>query len=167
MMSKRNSIEELSASVIEKAIDHNVMIATAESCTGGLIAGALTEIAGSSAVLDRGFVTYSNEAKNEMLGVPLALIKEHGAVSEEVARAMVEGAIAHSRAGLAVSVTGVAGPGGGTDEKPVGLVWFGVADEKGQSHAEQRVFPDKGRGFIRQETVKTALRMLLADIEAG
>ncbi len=136
------------------------MIATAESCTGGMIAAALTDIAGSSAVVDRGFVTYSNEAKNEVLSVPMALIEEHGAVSEETARAMAKGAIAHSRASLAVSVTGIAGPGGGTEEKPVGLVWFGLADEKGQMRAEHHVFEDNGRGFIREKTVETALEML-------
>src|SRR5580698_10606896 len=103
------------------------MLATAESCTGGLIAGALTEIAGSSDVVERGFVTYSNAAKTELLGVPAALIDTEGAVSEPVARRMAEGALAHSAADLAVSVTGIAGPGGGTDKKPVGLVWFGLA----------------------------------------
>ena len=165
MMSIRNSIEELSALVIEKAIGCKAMIAMAESCTGGLIAGALTDIAGSSAVVDRGFVTYSNEAKNEMLSVPMALIGQHGAVSEEVARAMAEGAIAHSRAGLAVSVTGIAGPGGGTDEKPVGLVWFALADERGEVRTEHHVFADKGRQFIREKTVETALVMLLRDLD--
>ena len=109
-----------------------VMVATAESCTGGLIAGALTEIAGSSDVVDRGFVTYSNAAKTEMLGVPAALIAAEGAVSEAVARAMAEGALARSRAGVTVSVTGVAGPGGGSADKPVGTVWFGCARRWGR-----------------------------------
>ena len=103
------------------------MLATAESCTGGLIAAALTAIAGSSDVVDRGFVTYSNEAKMELLGVPGPLIAAHGAVSEPVARAMAEGALARSRATITIAVTGVAGPGGGTVAKPVGLVWFGLA----------------------------------------
>ena len=101
-------------------------IATAESCTGGLIAGLLTEIAGSSDVVERGFITYSNEAKAEMIGVPMTLIAAHGAVSEPVARAMAAGALAASRADIAISVTGVAGPGGGSTEKPVGLVHFGA-----------------------------------------
>src|SRR6201996_2211190 len=99
-----------------------IMLATAESCTGGLIAAALTAIAGSSDVVDRGFVTYSNEAKHQMIGVPMALIETHGAVSEQVAAAMAEGALARSRAAIAVSVTGVAGPSGGSADKPVGLV---------------------------------------------
>ena len=104
-----------------------VLLATAESCTGGLIAAALTAIAGSSDVVDRGFVTYSNDAKTEMLGVPAALIAAEGAVSAPVARAMAEGALARSRATIAVAVTGIAGPGGGSADKPVGLVWFGLA----------------------------------------
>jgi nicotinamide-nucleotide amidase len=102
-------------------------LATAESCTGGLICAAFTSVAGSSDVVDRGFVTYSNEAKTQMLGVPAALIAAHGAVSDAVAASMASGAMAHSRADVAVSVTGVAGPGGGTADKPVGLVWFGCA----------------------------------------
>ncbi len=154
----------LAEKIIKTATEKGVMIATAESCTGGLIAGALTDIAGSSMVVDRGFVTYSNEAKNEMLSVPMALIDEHGAVSEEVTRAMAEGAIAHSRATLAVSVTGIAGPGGGTDEKPVGLVWFGLADEAGQVSAIHHLFNDNGRHFIREKAVETALKILLTDI---
>jgi nicotinamide-nucleotide amidase len=136
------------------------MVATAESCTGGLIAGCLTEIAGSSTVVDRGFVTYSNEAKNVMLDVPMALIEGHGAVSEPVARAMAEGAVAHSLAHMAVACTGVAGPGGGTADKPVGLVHLACArDGKATLHREQR-YGDLGRGGIREATVHTALEML-------
>jgi nicotinamide-nucleotide amidase len=135
------------------------MIATAESCTGGLIAGCLTEIAGSSAVVERGFVTYSNEAKTEMLGVPAAVIASVGAVSEEVARAMAEGALAHSRAGLTVAVTGVAGPGGGSPEKPVGLVHFGCAMRDAET-LHRRVVFDGDRSDVRRETVRTALEML-------
>jgi nicotinamide-nucleotide amidase len=116
------------------------LFASAESCTGGLIAAALTHIAGSSDVVDRGFVTYSNEAKTELLGVPADLIAAHGAVSEAVARAMAEGAIAHSRANVAISVTGIAGPGGGSVEKPVGLVWFGCAVRGGKTVAVRKVF---------------------------
>jgi nicotinamide-nucleotide amidase len=137
-------------------------IATAESCTGGLIAGLLTEIAGSSDVVERGFVTYSNQAKQDMLGVPQALLIRHGAVSEEVARAMAEGALAHSGADLAVAVTGIAGPGGGTTEKPVGLVHIAAA-RKGANilHRECR-FGDIGRGGVRIATVDAALEMLSA-----
>ncbi len=110
--------------------ERGIMIATAESCTGGLIAGCLTEVAGSSAVVDRGFVTYSNQAKSDMLGVPMDMIDSHGAVSENVAKAMAVGALAKSKAMLTISVTGVAGPGGGSAEKPVGLVHFGSAMAK-------------------------------------
>lgn len=137
-----------------------LMIAAAESCTGGLIAGVLTEIAGSSDVVERGFVTYSNEAKNELLGVPMALIKEHGAVSREVALAMAAGALEHSRADVAVAVTGVAGPGGGSEAKPVGLVHIAV-QRRGQApvHRECR-FGDIGRHEIRLATVETAFDMI-------
>ena len=135
-------------------------IATAESCTGGLIAGLLTEVPGSSDVVDRGFVTYSNEAKAEMIGVDPLLIKVHGAVSEPVARAMASGALAASNADIAVAVTGVAGPGGGSDIKPVGLVHLAVARKDGDvSHREAR-FGDIGRSGIRIATVAKALEML-------
>ena len=136
------------------------LVATAESCTGGLIAGALTAIAGSSDVVERGFVTYSNEAKTEMLGVPAALIDAEGAVSAAVARRMAEGALANSRADLAVSVTGIAGPGGGTDQKPVGLVWFGLARRGAATRAVRHVFPGD-RGAVRQAAVGVALALLL------
>ncbi len=134
------------------------MIATAESCTGGLIGAALTAIAGSSDVVDRGFITYSNEAKAEMLGVDPALIARVGAVSEDVARAMASGALARSRADAAVAVTGVAGPGGGSAEKPVGLVWFGLAT-RDAVRAEHVVFPGD-RMAVRAATVAHALGML-------
>ena len=140
-------------------------VATAESCTGGLIAGLLTEIPGSSDVVERGFVTYSNEAKAEMLGVGPQLIATHGAVSAEVARAMASGALAHSKADISVAVTGVAGPGGGTAAKPVGLVHFGAARRGGAVlHHEER-FGDIGRSEIRLVTVRQALDLLrsLAD----
>ena len=110
--------------LIERCTEQRLTIATAESCTGGLVAGVLTEIAGSSAVVDRGLVTYSNAAKSALLGVPPDVINRHGAVSETVARAMAEGALARSTASLVVAITGIAGPGGGSDEKPVGLVHF-------------------------------------------
>ncbi|MDR3533300.1 MAG: CinA family protein [Rhodopila sp.] len=138
-----------------------VMLATAESCTGGLIAAALTAIAGSSDVVDRGFVTYSNDAKNQMIGVPMELIEARGAVSEEVARAMAEGALTRSHAAIAVSVTGVAGPSGGSAEKPVGLVCFGLARTGKPVLSERHVFPGD-RGEIRAATVAHALKMIRA-----
>ncbi len=134
-------------------------VVTAESCTGGLIAATLTAIAGSSDVVDRAFVTYSNEAKREMIGVSWDAILGHGAVSDPVARAMATGALARSNATLAVAVTGVAGPGGGTFEKPVGLVHFGAARTGFDTIAERHVFPGDRDG-IRRVTVLTALTML-------
>lgn len=145
--------------LLERCKAAGVMVATAESCTGGLIAATLTAIAGSSAVVDRGFVTYTNEAKAEMVGVPPALIAAHGAVSEPVARAMAEGALARSRAQLAVAVTGVAGPGGGSAEKPVGLVWFGCARAGQPTVSARKLFPGD-RTDIRRLTVAEALAML-------
>lgn len=139
-----------------------VMAVTAESCTGGMIAAAITDISGSSAVLDRGFVTYSNEAKMEMLGVSVDTLAVHGAVSEQTAREMAAGALAKSRASIALAVTGIAGPGGGTVQKPVGLVWFGVAVEGRPVEATRRLFEDRGRAFIRAETVRTALALGIA-----
>lgn len=137
-----------------------LMMATAESCTGGLIAGACTDLSGSSDWFERGFVTYSNAAKTELLGVPAGLIAQHGAVSEAVARAMAAGALAHSPARMAVAVTGVAGPTGGSADKPVGTVWFGWATPAGV-FAEHRRF-DGDRAAVRQATVAHALAGLLA-----
>ena len=137
-----------------------LMIATAESCTGGLVAGALTDIAGSSAVVDRGFVTYTNEAKQQMLGVPAATLQAHGAVSRETAQAMAQGALAHSLADLAVSITGIAGPGGGTKEKPVGLVHFAAAARDGRLIHRECRFGDLGRAEVRRLSVLEALEML-------
>jgi nicotinamide-nucleotide amidase len=134
------------------------MMATAESCTGGLIAGACTDLAGSSRWFERGFVTYSNEAKTEVLGVAATLIAAHGAVSEPVVRAMAEGAMTRSRAQVAVAVTGVAGPTGGSSEKPVGTVWFGWS-VNGQAHTERRRF-DGDRATVRAATVRHALQTL-------
>ncbi len=136
------------------------MIVTAESCTGGLIAGLLTEIAGSSDVVERGYVTYSNEAKMSCLGVSADLLVTHGAVSEKVARAMAMGALANSNADVAVSVTGVAGPGGGSLDKPVGLVHFGAALKDGPVLHLERRFGDLGRGQIRLESVRAALGLV-------
>ena len=135
-------------------------VATAESCTGGLIAACLTEIAGSSDVVDRGFVTYSNEAKRDLLGVPDELLMCVGAVSEEVARAMAEGALARSNATLAVAVTGIAGPGGGTTTKPVGLVHHACAGPGG-AVLHRRVVYEGDRGAVRLATVATALDMMI------
>jgi nicotinamide-nucleotide amidase len=137
-----------------------LMVATAESCTGGLVAGALTEIAGSSDVVDRGFVTYSNDAKQAMLGVPSATLEQHGAVSRATAVAMAAGALKNSRADLTVSVTGVAGPGGGSTEKPVGLVHFAAAARDGRQLARERRYGDIGRGEVRRLSVLEALAML-------
>ena len=138
----------------------SLKLATAESCTGGLVAALLTAIPGSSDVVERGFVTYSNEAKSEMLGVPAALIRDQGAVSEEVARAMAEGAVAHSGAHVAVSITGVAGPGGGTDAKPVGLVHFGCGVKGGATLHQEMRFGVLTRDEIRMKSVEVALTLL-------
>ncbi|MEM6681185.1 MAG: CinA family protein [Pseudomonadota bacterium] len=135
------------------------MIATAESCTGGMIIGALTEISGSSSVVDRGFITYSNAAKTAQLGVREADIERHGAVSDVVAAAMASGALDRSDADIAVAVTGVAGPTGGTPDKPVGTVWFGRA-MRGRVHTERQTFVGLDRASVRLETVRHALRML-------
>jgi nicotinamide-nucleotide amidase len=137
-----------------------LMVATAESCTGGLVAGALTDIAGSAAVVDRGFVTYTNAAKHQMLGVPNETIERHGAVSRETAEAMVRGALGHANADLAVSITGIAGPGGGTADKPVGLVHFAAGSRGGNLIHRERHFGDIGRGAVRRLSVLEALSML-------
>ena len=136
------------------------MIATAESCTGGLVAGLLTEIPGSSVAVERGFVTYSNEAKSELLGVPDNLVAAHGAVSEPVARAMAEGALTRSRAQVAVSITGIAGPGGGSAAKPVGLVHFGLAVVGSPTRHRERRYGDLGRAAVRLAAVADALDLL-------
>ena len=135
-------------------------LATAESCTGGLVAAALTSVAGSSDVVERGFVMYSNEAKTGLLGVPASLIALHGAVSDEVAAAMAAGALAHSLADVAVSVTGVAGPGGGTAQKPVGLVWFGCAVRGRAAMTVSHMFPGD-RTAVRAASVAVAFDLLL------
>ena len=138
-------------------------VVTAESCTGGLILAALTEVPGSSSVVDRGFVTYSNEAKAEMLGVPMQLIQAVGAVSAEVAHHMAAGALTRSRADVAVSVTGVAGPGGGSADKPVGLVWFGLAVRGKEARTRRKVF-DGDRAAIRHASVLHALALLTLEL---
>ena len=153
---------EQATALLAAARAQNIKIATAESCTGGLIAGLLTEIAGSSDVFDRGFVTYSNQAKEQMLGVPSALLRQHGAVSEQVARAMAEGAIRQSMAQIAIGVTGIAGPGGGTDEKPVGLVHIAAARAGEATLHQECRFGDIGRAQVRGKTVEAALALLRA-----
>ena len=158
-MTYPDTILQTAERLLESYRGKQLRIATAESCTGGLIAGSLTEIAGSSDVVERGFVTYSNEAKQEMLGVPEAMIRDHGAVSAEVAEAMAVGALSGSRADAAVAATGIAGPGGATPEKPVGLVYLGIARRQGPSRAERFVFPGD-RTAVRLATVVEALRLL-------
>ncbi|MGB5092908.1 MAG: CinA family protein [Parvibaculum sp.] len=146
--------------LLAEARDAKLKIAAAESCTGGLISALFTEIPGSSDVFERGFIVYSNDAKRDMLGVPGDLIADMGAVSEPVARAMAEGALNHSRASLSVSVTGVAGPGGGTPMKPVGLVHFGAARRGRSIIHEVHEFGDIGRENVRLKSVETALILL-------
>jgi len=150
----------LAKTVLDEARAKGLRIATAESCTGGLIAGLLTEIPGSSDVLDRGFVVYSDQAKQDLLGVPGSLIAELGAVSRAVARAMAQGAVAHSKAQLAVAVTGIAGPGGGSAQKPVGLVHLAAFRENGALLHEEHRFGDIGRAQVRLKSVEAALTLL-------
>ncbi|MGI3900222.1 MAG: CinA family protein [Janthinobacterium lividum] len=152
------------AALIASCRTRGLVLATAESCTGGLVAALLTEIPGSSAVLDRGFVTYSNAAKSEMLGVSAALILADGAVSESVARAMALGVLAHSKADVAVSITGVAGPGGGTASKPVGLVHFACAQRGAGVTVVERRFGDIGRREVRMASLAQALDLFEAQI---
>ncbi len=154
------AITEAARAVLDAARARGLRIVTAESCTGGLIAGALTAIPGSSDVFERGFVTYSNEAKSEMLGVPAALIAAHGAVSAEVALAMAEGALNASRADIAIAVTGIAGPDGETEAKPVGLVHIAAARRGGARLHEEMGFEDIGRDGVREESVAAALDLL-------
>ena len=154
-------IEDKARELISAFSQAGLTVATAESCTGGLIAGALTEIPGSSAVVDRGFVTYSNDAKMQMLGVDPATLAAHGAVSRQTVLEMARGAIGHSSADLAVAVTGIAGPGGGSDEKPVGLVHLAAASRDGTIlHREMR-YGDIGRDAVRLRTVREALDLLV------
>ena len=156
----------MAEAVIAAATDRGLSFATAESCTGGLVAAALTGVPGSSAVVDRGFVTYSNAAKTQLLGVPTNLIDRNGAVSQPVAEAMAAGARDRAGVDLTVSITGIAGPGGGSAEKPVGLVHFGCASKTGVRHAVHR-FGDIGREAVRLESVRVALGMLLTAAEAA
>ena len=159
-----DKIQNLAKEVLAAARSKGIMLATAESCTGGLIAGALTEIARSSDVVDRGFVTYSNEAKNQMLDVSAESLLRFGAVSEAVVKEMAYGALVNSRADISVAVTGIAGPGGGSAEKPVGLVWIGLAQQGQTPEAHECRFGDVGRDNVRLSTVERALALLLSAI---
>lgn len=153
-------LHEAAVHLLRHLRDRGLRLVTAESCTGGLIAGLLTEIAGSSDVVERGFVTYSNAAKSDCLGVPAALIAAHGAVSREVALAMAEGAVAHARADIGIAVTGIAGPGGGTADKPVGLVHLAAYRSGHAALARECRFGDIGRTGIRLATVGEALSLV-------
>lgn len=157
-------LRNLAMLVLDDAERARLKIVTAESCTGGLVAALLTEIAGSSAVVDRGFVTYSNKAKEEMLGVPGDVLADFGAVSEPVARMMAEGALANSRANISVAITGVAGPGGGTPMKPVGTVHIACARENRAIVHEMLQLGDIGREAIRMASVETALGLIQAQM---
>lgn len=153
-------ILDFAASILETCRNRSLVIATAESCTGGLIATCFTEIAGSSDVFDRGFVTYSNAAKQDMLGVKPETLSQYGAVSRQTALEMAQGALAHSKAHISISVTGIAGPGGGSTEKPVGLVHIAIASSQGEiTHIEHR-FIDLDRSAIRQMTLRSGLEMI-------
>lgn len=154
-------VEELSLLLAQQ----NLRLVTAESCTGGLVAAAMTDRSGSSSVFERGYITYSNEAKIEELGVTPETIQTHGAVSEQTAREMAEGALKHSRADIALSVTGIAGPNGGTAEKPVGLVYIGIARNNDKTQIVKNLF-DGDRMSIRQATVEKALELLIEKISS-
>lgn len=154
-----DDIQQLAQQIVAASAERGLMLATAESCTGGLVAAALTAVPGSSAALDRGFVTYSNKAKHEMLGVPQTVLDAHGAVSEQTARAMARGAAERSQATVSVSVTGIAGPGGGSAEKPVGLVHFAAQGPGGMVH-QRALFGDLGRDEVRLAAMRLALELL-------
>lgn len=154
-----NEPRDLANDFLQACARHRILVATAESCTGGMIISILTDIPGSSSMVDRGFVTYSNEAKIDMLGVSADTLERYGAVSRETALEMAQGALRNSRAGITLAVTGIAGPDGGSAEKPVGLVWFGMALDGKPVVAEKVVFENRGRDFIRRETVSHALTM--------
>jgi nicotinamide-nucleotide amidase len=156
---KQTEIGRVANLFLKACARHKILATTAESCTGGLIIAAMTDIPGSSSMVDRGFVTYSNEAKMELLGVSPVTLDAHGAVSAETAREMAAGALARSHAGIALAVTGIAGPDGGSAEKPVGLVWFGLAMTGKPIIASKQVFDNRGRDYIRRKTVLHALEM--------
>jgi nicotinamide-nucleotide amidase len=154
------ALRKTAAHVLDVFRAHGLKLATAESCTGGLVAAALTEVAGSSDVVDRGFVTYSNAAKEAMLDVPAATLKRHGAVSAETAAAMAAGALKNSLADVSVAITGIAGPGGGTKQKPVGLVHFAAASRDGRRIAKSRRYGKIGRRRVRERSAVEALDLL-------
>lgn len=154
-----DSLLRLAETLLQRCRDAKLMLATAESCTGGLIAATLTEIAGSSDVFERGFVTYSNDAKTYSIGVPAEIVAGHGAVSEPVARAMAEGCLRKSKADIAIACTGVAGPGGGTATKPVGLVHIAVAAHGHETMHLRMTYGEIGRGAVRRATVEDALNL--------
>lgn len=160
-------ILELARQVVELCTEKNVMVATAESCTGGLVASAITEIPGASQVLERGFVTYSDQAKIEMLGVMPITLRQYGAVSKDVALEMAHGAMSRSEAGISVSTTGIAGPSGGTTGKPVGLVHFGGRHYKGAMIHREMKFGEIGRHAIRMASVEVALEMIIELAKLG
>jgi nicotinamide-nucleotide amidase len=162
-----SEIAELADRFLQTCKRLEVLVATAESCTGGGIIALLTDLPGSSAMVDRGFVTYSNEAKMDMLGVSAETLAEYGAVSEQTALEMAAGALARSRAGIALSVTGIAGPDGGSEEKPVGLVWLGVARTGRPARAERHLFENRGRDFVRRESIRSALLLGLEALSEG
>ncbi|SHM68388.1 CinA family protein [Roseibium suaedae] len=165
-MTDWSSLTQDAATLLEAARKHGLMIATAESCTGGLIIGTLTEVAGSSDVVDRGFVTYSNAAKMDMLGVREETLARVGAVSRETAIEMAEGALSRSNADLAVAVTGIAGPGGGSEEKPVGTVYLALARKGRETQAVHALFNQKGRDGIRLFTIAAAFELLSNSIHS-
>ncbi len=164
LLNQKRSTQVLCGLLADLLLKNESMLATAESCTGGMISAACTDLAGSSNWFERGFVTYSNEAKTELLGVDAALIAEHGAVSEAVARAMAFGAVRHSAAKVSIAVTGVAGPSGGSAEKPVGTVWFGFYIH-GYLHSEMMRF-EGDRAVVREQTVLHALQRCMALLAA-
>jgi len=161
-----SALQDEAAKLLEAFRAHGLRLATAESCTGGLIAALFTEVPGSSDVLERGLVAYSSAAKRENLGIPQAMLDEHGAVSEAVARAMAEGALRHSRADVAISVTGLAGPGGGSATKPVGLVHLAVARTGSATLHQEFRFGNIGRGQVRLKSVEVALSLLRRALES-
>lgn len=162
-----DDLRKAATAVLDACRARKLKVATAESCTGGLVTGALTEIAGSSDVLDRGFVTYSNEAKQQMLGIASETLRDYGAVSRQTAEEMARGAIAHSNAQIAIAITGIAGPSGGSADKPVGLVHFATASRAGALTHQEIRYGDIGRSKVRQQSVLAALAMLREMAEAS
>lgn len=154
------AIIDAATALIKVCVQKELKIATAESCTGGLVAGSLTEVPGSSAVVDRGFVTYSNAAKQQMLGVSADILRDHGAVSRQTAEAMARGTLGKADADIVVSITGIAGPGGGSADKPIGLVHFAAASRSGALKAVEMRYGNIGRAEVREKSVLQALAML-------